>query len=89
MILYVAHYLRDKYKEEWQADSVAVYPHFKVKLNGRNYQAFTDSSIDLAQVEWSWTKQWDWILPIDYEDFPSKYRPKNQNNSELPAEISY
>ena len=89
MILFVAHHLRDKYQEEWQADSVAVYPHFKVKLNGRNYQAFTDTSIDLAKVEWSWTKQWNWILPFDHEDFPPKYRPKNQDDHKLPEEISH
>lgn len=78
MILFVAHHLRDKYQIEWETDSIAVHPHFLVKLNGRNYQQYTDSSIDLALEEWSWTNQWSWILPLDYDDFPSKYLPKNQ-----------
>ena len=78
MILFIAHHLRDEYQAKWETDSVAVYPHFKVKLNGRNYQAYTDSSVDLAKVEWSWTASWDWILPFDYNDFPDKYKPTNQ-----------
>lgn len=89
MILFVAHHLRDKYQAEWKTDSVAVYPHFLLKLNGRNYQPFTDSSVDLAQVEWSWTEQWNWILPLDPDDFPSEYLPKDQNNNMTPEEISY
>ena len=80
MILYVAHHLRDKYMEEWDSDSVAVYPHFRVGLNGRNAQPFTDSSVDLAQEEWSWTKSWHWVLPLDFDDFPEKYKPKNQKS---------
>ncbi len=78
MILFVAHHVRDKYKAEWDSDSVAVYPRFSVKLNGRNYQAYTDNKVDLAQEEWSWTKPWSWILPLDKDDFPAKYAPNNQ-----------
>ena len=74
MLLFVAHHIRDRYQEEWESDSIAVYPHFKVSLNGRNYQQFTDIEVDLAQEEWSWTKQWSWILPLDKNDFPEKYK---------------
>lgn len=70
MILFVAHHLRDTYQEKWDSDSVAIYPHFRVRLNGRSYQAFTDPSVDLAQEEWSWTKPWSWVLPVDLDAAP-------------------
>jgi len=82
MILFVAHHLRDKYKTEWQSDSVAVYPSFLVKLNGRRYQPYTDKKVDLAKEEWSWTKPWSWILPLDKDDFPKKYAPPSQKEIE-------
>jgi len=82
MILFVAHHLRDKYKDEWQSDSVAVYPNFLVKLNGRKYQPYTDKKVDLAIEEWSWTKPWSWILPLDKDDFPKKYAPSFQQEIE-------
>jgi len=63
MILSVAHHVRDIYAEKWDSDSIAVYPHFSVRLNGRKYQPFTDSTVDLAQEEWSWTKPWSWLKP--------------------------
>jgi len=70
MLLFVAHHIRDEYMLTWGTDSVAVYAHFEVKLNGRNYQQYTDSSVNLAVEEWSWTKPWDWIMPLDMDDFP-------------------
>jgi len=82
MMLFVAHHIRDLYREEWDSDSIAVYPHFKTKLNGRNYQPYTDPSVDLSQEIWSWTKPYSWILPLDENDFPEKYAPEIQDNSE-------
>jgi len=73
MILFVAHHVRDMYKEKWNSDSVAVYPHFRAGLNGRNHQTYTDSSIDLAKEEWHWIKAYSWILPLKENNFPSKY----------------
>ena len=81
MILFVAHHIRDLYMVKWDSDSVAVYPHFKAKLNGRNYQPYTDPTVNLSLVQWSWTKPYSWILPVDENDFPDKYAPKAQDNT--------
>lgn len=61
MILQYAHHLRDQYTAHY--DSVEVYAHVKVKLNGRKYHAYIDPDRDLAQVEWTWIGAKDWIRP--------------------------
>jgi len=82
MILFVAHHIRDMYKKKWESDSVAVYPYFRNQLNGRNYQGYTDNSVDLAKEEYPWTKSWSWILPFDEHDFPAKYAPVKEHEVE-------
>ena len=77
MILFVAHHVRDMYKEKWDTDSVAVYPNFRARLNGRNYQTYTDNTVDLAKEEWHWIRPYSWILPLKEDNFPDKYSSKN------------
>lgn len=67
MILQYAHFLRDKYLEEGH-ESVSVYANIKCKLNGRAYQVFIDPEIDLAQVEWSYTRPSEWIVPFEWTE---------------------
>jgi len=81
MMLFVAHHIRDVYMDKWNSDSVAVYPHFSAKLNGRNYQPYTNPEVNLSLEKWSWTKPYSFILPLDEDNFPEKYAPKNQDNS--------
>ena len=74
MLLFVAHHIRDEYKEKWATDSIGVYANFKVKLNGRNFQQYTDPNVNLATEQWSWTEPWDWIMPLDEKDFPDNLK---------------
>ena len=61
MILQYAHHLRDR--ELAQGNEVAVFAHIRVKLNDGMYHPYVDSERDLAQVEWSYFRSSDWLLP--------------------------
>ena len=61
MILQYAHHLRDVRAAAGQP--VAVYGHFRVRLNGRRRAQFTDPNVDLARVEWDWFGAKPWVLP--------------------------
>ena len=60
MILQYAHHLRNQYAAAGR--DVEVYARFKVRLNGRTRQRFTDDTVDLAREEWTWREN-TWVLP--------------------------
>ncbi|WP_116105774.1 HTTM domain-containing protein [Lewinella sp. IMCC34191] len=57
MILQYAHHIRDQY-----AEPVAVYGHFRVRLNGRQRGPFIDPEVDLSTIEWRWLSRKPWVL---------------------------
>ncbi|MEM1323630.1 MAG: HTTM domain-containing protein [Bacteroidota bacterium] len=67
MILQFAHFLRDEFEAQGYKD-VEVYANIKVKLNGRKYWPYIDPTVDLAQVEWSFLEEAEWILPEGEEE---------------------
>ena len=67
MVLQFAHYMEDIWREEKGVENVEIYAKFRVKLNGRPAQPFTDPEVDLTKKEWSFFKGSDWILPFDPE----------------------
>lgn len=50
-------------KKEYQSRGidVAVYADCYVSINGREYSAFVDPNVDLAQVKWNYFSHCDWI----------------------------
>jgi len=65
MILQFAHHIRDEYQAKWQTDSVGVYPHIRVSLNGEKYQRFIPIETNLAEKEWKFFRHADWIIPFE------------------------
>ena len=65
MILQFAHFLRDKYSAEGHTD-VEVYADIRAGLNGRPYQMYTDTTVNLANEEWSMWRHTEWIE--EFED---------------------
>jgi len=65
MILQFAHYLEKKWREEKGVEEFGIYAKFRVKLNGRQAQPFTDPEVDLTKKEWHFFKESDWIMPFD------------------------
>ena len=63
MILQFAHFLRDKYEKEYDAE-VAVYADVRSKLNGRKYQKYVDTEVDLAKEEWYFFEHAEWVIPL-------------------------
>ncbi|WP_159018660.1 HTTM domain-containing protein [Algibacter sp. L3A6] len=57
--------LKKEYREK--GEDIAVYVNSKVSVNGRKYQLFIDSKIDLASLEWRAFKHNDWILSSDLQ----------------------
>ncbi len=62
LILQYAHFLRDKAKEEGQ--EIEIYAHIKAGLNGRKRQAYTDSTVNLAEEKYPFFGHAEWILPM-------------------------
>lgn len=60
MILQYAHHLRDM--NAAAGKDVEVYARIRVRLNGRKFQRFVDSEVDLARTEWQWFGRKDWVL---------------------------
>jgi hypothetical protein len=61
MILQYAHYLHDVRARAGQ--EVEVYGEFRVRLNGRDMQPFTDPTVDLAATDWHYFTTKPWVLP--------------------------
>ncbi len=64
MILQFAHFLRDKYSLEYDAE-VAVYANIKAKLNGGKFQKYIDSNTDLAKESFELWKHKEWIMELE------------------------
>jgi len=75
MILQFAHYLCDKWEQEYNIANVEVRVRSMVSLNGRKYAPMIDSTINLASIERNLSTS-DWIIPLDepLNRDPSKYR---------------
>jgi vitamin K-dependent gamma-carboxylase len=67
MLLQYAHHLRDQYQERL-GNKVAVYADVRLRLNGRSYQDYIDSDVDLAQEDWSFFRHSEWILPFEEDE---------------------
>jgi vitamin K-dependent gamma-carboxylase len=75
MILQFAHYLCDKWEQEYNIANVEVRVVSMVSLNGRKYTPMIDRTINLASIERSLSTS-DWIIPLNepLNRDPSKYR---------------
>lgn len=59
-----AQYLKKEYAKK--GEDIAVYTNnSKVSVNGKNYRAFIDSKVDLAQEHWDHFGRNTWILPSE------------------------
>jgi hypothetical protein len=54
-------YLKKKFKEEGQ--DVSVFVNCRISVNGRPFQQFINSEVDIASLDWDIFKHSDWILP--------------------------
>ncbi len=61
MILQYAHHLRDLRAAAGQ--DIAIYPRFRVSLNGGPRRPFLDPAADLSTLHWQWWGAKDWVLP--------------------------
>ncbi len=58
MILQYAHHLRAAAGQD-----IAIYPRFRVSLNGGPRRPFLDPAADLSTLHWQWWGAKDWVLP--------------------------
>ena len=59
-------------KKEYEAkgEKVEIYASGRVGINGKNYQALIDPTVDLAQAKWDYFFHNEWILP--YRDLEAE-----------------
>lgn len=60
-----AQHLKQKFKEDGQ--DVSVFVNCKVSINGKPYQPFINSDVDIAALDWETFKHSEWILPSQKE----------------------
>jgi hypothetical protein len=65
MILQYAHFLAEKFRQDYQIDEPIVTVDCHVALNGRSSRRLIDPTINLATEQNSW-KAKDWILPFHH-----------------------
>jgi hypothetical protein len=63
MILQFAHHLESVWRGKGHRD-VAVYAHVWKSLNGRAYQPYVDSAVDLTEVRLALFRPDPWVLPL-------------------------
>jgi hypothetical protein len=61
MMWQFAQHLKEDYAEKGK--DVQVFVKSKISINGRPYEPFIDTKVDLAAEKWHHFKHHDWILP--------------------------
>ena len=55
--------LKNRFKSE--GDSISVYVNSSLSVNGKPYQKFTNSHVDIANEEWDYYGHTTWLLPFE------------------------